>query len=128
MKLIVHGGNWQKEVRLAQGDHELIDEDMFQEICYEAGTQAIESFFKYKRGDAEAIMVTKQDEETSLGWVLDVHEKDTENSDRQLAVLTECCLGNAGFHKLAKEQRKEIEQCLRIDIPDGRNEDYERGV
>ena len=123
MKLIVQGGGWRKEVLLDRSDYEQ-DEKGFEEICYEAGTQALECFYEYKQGDSEAVEITRQDEEVSVGWVLDVHEKDTKNPDRRFFVLTECCLRNAGFNMLAIEQRKEIEKCLGMEGLNGRNKDY----
>jgi len=125
MKLIVQAGGWRKEVLLDESSYKQ-GEEGFEEICYEAGTQALECFVKYKQGDSEAIEITKQSEHlaVSIGWVLDVHEKDTESPDRRFFVLTECCLRNAGFNRLATEQRKEIEKCLGMEGLNGHNKDY----
>lgn len=115
---IVRGGNWEKELEINELDYS-DDENRFNRMCCEAGTQAVESFFRYKNGDIEEIETKNSSEGVSLGWILYIFEKDRSNPENEITILTQYVLENAGFRKQAKELELQIKKYLKRTLERG---------
>jgi hypothetical protein len=108
---IVRGDNWEKKFKINELDYP-DDKDRFDKMCCEAGTQAVESFFRYKNGNTEEIKTKDPSKKVSLGWILYIFEKNGSNPDNEMTILTQYVLENAGFSKQAKEQELQIKKYL----------------